>query len=446
MKKTILFITFCATLQLLYAQTNTFPATGSAGIGTLAPNASSILEMTSTTQGMLVPRMTQAQRNAIAAPATGLLIYQTNASPGFYFYNGAAWGPVTNAGGANKTLANLNATAINQSLNPNADNTLDLGSAANSWNDIHANGNSFLNNLSLNTTSTESKLTINGTSEVVTIDGTAPYISMENAGVDVGYLQADGNDLKLATYITNDTGRVILRANGFDKLFVHPSGEVTINTSTPYTNFELGVNGDLHVSSQIGIGTTDVVSTAQLTISGTEDVVVLDGTDPYITLRDGDENLGYMQALGEDLRIGIHAANTDGRLVFASNATTRMYIDHSGNIVMGGATVTPKSGYKLSVDGRIVCEELRVEIYPWADYVFNEDYTLMDIDALEKFITENNHLPNVPSAEEIQNNGLHVGEMQVTMMEKIEELTLYIIELKKMNDVLAQKITELENK
>jgi hypothetical protein len=73
------------------AQTNTFPNTGAAGIGTTAPNASSLLEIRSTKKGLLIPRMTQLQRNAITSPATGLLIYQTNATPGFYYYTGSGW-------------------------------------------------------------------------------------------------------------------------------------------------------------------------------------------------------------------------------------------------------------------------------------------------------------------------------------------------------------------
>jgi len=74
---------------------NTFPSTGSAGIGTLTPHASSALEINSTTQGFLISRMTLAQRDAIISPATGLMIYQTNSAPGFYFYNGTAWAAVT---------------------------------------------------------------------------------------------------------------------------------------------------------------------------------------------------------------------------------------------------------------------------------------------------------------------------------------------------------------
>lgn len=448
MKKTLFILSaiLVVLIKNTIAQTNTFPTSGSTGLGTLSPHTSALLEMQSTTQGMLAPRMTKAQRNAIVSPATGLLIFQTNAGPGFYFYDGAGWTALSSTGGASKTLGNLNPTAINQSLNPNADNTLDLGSASNSWNDIFSDGNAFISNVAIGTSTVESKLTINGTNEVITIDGTDPYISMENSGSNIGYLQADGNDLKLATYIGNDSGRVILRADGSDELFVHPSGEISINTGTPYSGFELGIFGDLHVSSQIALGTTDEVPTAQLTISGTDDVVVIDGTDPYIQMQDDGENIGFVRADGEDIQFGLTGSNDDGKLILRTNSQTQMYINDAGDIVMGLESVIPKSGYKLNVDGRVVCEELRVEISPWADYVFDENYRLMNLYELEKFINGNNHLPGIPAANEIEMNGLHVGEMQGKMMEKIEELTLYIIELQKQNDLLAEKISALESK
>jgi hypothetical protein len=82
----------CTSLQ---SQTNTFPNNGSVGIGTLTPNSSAKLEVKSTTKGVLIPRMTQAQRNAIASPANGLLIYQTDGNSGFYYYDGAAWGSIS---------------------------------------------------------------------------------------------------------------------------------------------------------------------------------------------------------------------------------------------------------------------------------------------------------------------------------------------------------------
>jgi len=83
MKKLLLSISLVLATVTISAQ--------SVGINTETPDASAALDVTSTTQGMLIPRMTETQRNAIAIPATGLMIYQTDATAGFYFYNGAAW-------------------------------------------------------------------------------------------------------------------------------------------------------------------------------------------------------------------------------------------------------------------------------------------------------------------------------------------------------------------
>lgn len=93
-------ITFFLTILLIFSLSNlrsqnTFPTTGAAGIGTTAPAASSLLEVKSTSKGVLFPRMTKTQRDNIPSPATGLLIYQTNSTPGLYYYSGSAWTPVT---------------------------------------------------------------------------------------------------------------------------------------------------------------------------------------------------------------------------------------------------------------------------------------------------------------------------------------------------------------
>src|SRR5947207_15378134 len=84
--------------QISFGQTNTFPSTGAAGIGTITPNASSLLDVTSTSKGVLIPRMTKTQRDAIASPATGLMIFQTNNTPGFYYYSGSVWVAVSPKG------------------------------------------------------------------------------------------------------------------------------------------------------------------------------------------------------------------------------------------------------------------------------------------------------------------------------------------------------------
>jgi hypothetical protein len=87
----LLFGALCLFLTSAIAQNNV-------GVGTTTPNASAALDVQSTTQGMLVPRMTEAQRNLIATPATGLMVYQTDVTAGFYFYNGSAWTSLSGGG------------------------------------------------------------------------------------------------------------------------------------------------------------------------------------------------------------------------------------------------------------------------------------------------------------------------------------------------------------
>jgi hypothetical protein len=99
----------------------------------------------------------------------------------------------------------------------------------------------------------------------------------------------------------------------------------------------------------------------------------------------------------------------------------------------------------LAVNGKIRSTELVVES-GWADYVFENDYKLMKLEEVEAFIEKNKHLPNIPSAKEINENGLQVGEVQKRMMEKIEELTLYVIEQNKQIKKMEAMIADLQNK
>ncbi len=99
-----------------------------------------------------------------------------------------------------------------------------------------------------------------------------------------------------------------------------------------------------------------------------------------------------------------------------------------------------KDVFMIKGDGRVYANEIVVKNSTggtwWADYVFNPDYNLMSLTHLEKYIRENKHLPNIPSAKEVSQNGVALGEMQNKQMEKIEELTLYIIDLQKQIDEL----------
>jgi len=81
----------------------------------------------------------------------------------------------------------------------------------------------------------------------------------------------------------------------------------------------------------------------------------------------------------------------------------------------------------------------------WADYVFKKDYALRSLDDVEKFIDDNGHLPDIPNETEVKNNGgIEIGEMQIKLLQKVEELTLYMIQLKKENDMLKEKINALQ--
>ncbi|MGX1931319.1 hypothetical protein [Flagellimonas sp. 2504JD4-2] len=106
---------------------------------------------------------------------------------------------------------------------------------------------------------------------------------------------------------------------------------------------------------------------------------------------------------------------------------------------LGIGTTNPGT-YKLAVNGSIRAKEVKVETN-WADYVFEADYDLPTLEEVEKHIQEKGHLINIPSAKEVEENGIQLGEMNKLLLEKIEELTLYVIEIKK-----EQEVLKLENR
>ena len=132
----------------------------------------------------------------------------------------------------------------------------------------------------------------------------------------------------------------------------------------------------------------------------------------------------------------------------ATLADAKMTILAAGNVGIG--TVLPTE--KLSVNGNIRAKEVKVEVSNWPDYVFKEGYNLMSLAETARFIDKYGHLPEMPSMEEVENEGVELGMMNKLLLKKIEELTLHLLEKdkvitaeKNLNSNQQMKIEELNN-
>ncbi len=117
----------------------------------------------------------------------------------------------------------------------------------------------------------------------------------------------------------------------------------------------------------------------------------------------------------------------------------------AGAVVIGNGLAKRPAGYQLYVTDGILTEKVKVAVKnsaDWSDYVFANDYKLRSLTEVEKFVKANKHLPGVPSAQEVVEQGVDMAKMDANLLEKVEELTLYMIELKKDSD---RRINRLEN-
>ncbi|AUP79676.1 tail fiber protein [Flavivirga eckloniae] len=130
------------------------------------------------------------------------------------------------------------------------------------------------------------------------------------------------------------------------------------------------------------------------------------------------------------------------RLLFGTNGSDQMAIRHNGNVGIG--TISPDS--KLTVKGNIHTNEVKVDLLGAVgpDYVFYKNYDLKTLQEVENYISEKGHLPNIPSAKDMEINGIKLKEMNLKLLEKIEELTLYTINQEKEIKALKSKTSEIE--
>lgn len=225
----------------------------------------------------------------------------------------------------------------------------------------------------------------------------------------------------------------ILRSTSKTDLLLNPQGGgVGIGTSST-GGYRLKVAGRSYFSDKISVG-TGMSPTAHISIYDNSGAATMN----FQSLSDGKY---WIVSQNNQLQIGGIGSN----LVDADGVIN---ISNSGSVGIGG---DPYWGTRmriygnLGVKGKIEAEDIEVKILSWSDFVFDEDYDLKSLDEVENFIEEKKHLPNVPSETEVLECGVNLGDMDATLLRKVEELTLYLIEQNKVIQEQNSRIDKLEN-
>ncbi|MEJ0055107.1 MAG: hypothetical protein WDN75_05300 [Bacteroidota bacterium] len=129
---------------------------------------------------------------------------------------------------------------------------------------------------------------------------------------------------------------------------------------------------------------------------------------------------------------------------YSSQTILDALVIKGGSGFVGIGTTSPDQ--RLTVNGTIHATEVKVtSAVPGPDYVFEKSYNLLSLDEVKSYIDENKHLPEVPSAKEMEKNGINVSEMNMVLLKKVEELTLYIIEQKNELQILKNEVSKLQS-
>ncbi len=267
----------------------------------------------------------------------------------------------------------------------------------------------------------------------VGVGTTTPAAMLDVRTSDNKGLWLNFNDQSAITFFPNNGNSVFHISHGLDnKLYVSQGGTVGASKLMTFVN-----NGN------IGIGTTS--PSEKLQVNGLIRIPAAtneDNNSPGIVLASNDDFLydgqylnhygfgfhGYQDGSGTHVEPKNAYMSGYFGVDFFTGGQNRMRISRDGIVSIG--TVNRQIGYKLAVNGNIKAKEIKVET-GWSDFVFNKDYNLPTLKEVEQHINEKGHLKDIPSAEEVKENGIFLGDMNAKLLQKIEELTLYTIQQQK---------------
>jgi len=255
-----------------------------------------------------------------------------------------------------------------------------------------------------------------------------PQLRLDNANgmVNVVHYSSDPNNSTTYDYQTGknvywgettDGGNYIFRGRN---LFVQ---EGIMGIGSLRGVFDVGKDGDIYL--------------AKTPLGGSTQSVYIGGNTHLASYGSG--NISYLQA-GEQSHPG--STELQVRTFDNGNLIEAMHINGAGNVSIG---TTDAKGYRLAVNGNAIFTKIKVQAYPWPDYVFQKNYLLRPLDEVEQFIHQYQRLPDMPSATEVEKNGLDLGDNQAALLKKIEELTLYVIDLNKKNEELQKQVEKLND-
>jgi hypothetical protein len=216
---------------------------------------------------------------------------------------------------------------------------------------------------------------------------------------------------------------------GNNALFVQHGGNVAIGTTNPQNKFHIKDGGDQYA----GIRFTPTDGSNSNLVAGFRGtgLALAGGGSISSTYR------SYIFLQDEYIQFSTRPGTTGT----GGSVTERMRIMNNGDVAIG--TTDPK-GYKLAVAGKIVAEEVVVKLQgEWPDFVFSSTYNLRSLAEVELHINTHGHLPEVPNAQEVEENGIGLAEMNALLLKKMEELTLYVIEQSKRIEALEKENQQL---